>query len=89
MYFTQKLCKCVSCKGYKINRVRELTKNFITVFGDGKSPGLGSQVFRICAIFYPDVSTIIQRKTCGSNTTGVIWTICVLYTKAGNICKNA
>jgi hypothetical protein len=35
-------------------RIRELTKNFITVFGDGKSLGLGSQVSQICAIFYPD-----------------------------------
>jgi hypothetical protein len=35
-------------------RVRELTKNFVTVFGDGKSLGLGSQVSQICAIFYPD-----------------------------------
>jgi hypothetical protein len=35
-------------------RLRELAKNFITVFGDGKSLGLGSQVSQICAIFYPD-----------------------------------
>jgi hypothetical protein len=35
-------------------RLRELTKNFITVFGDGKSLGLGSQVSQICAVFFPD-----------------------------------
>jgi hypothetical protein len=35
-------------------RVRELVKNFVAVFGDGKSLGLGSQVSQICAIFYPD-----------------------------------
>jgi hypothetical protein len=36
------------------SRVRELTKNFIDVFGEGKSLGLGSQVSQICAVFYPD-----------------------------------
>jgi hypothetical protein len=35
-------------------RVRELTRNFISVFGDEKSLGLGSQVSQICAVFYPD-----------------------------------
>jgi retron-type reverse transcriptase len=35
-------------------RIRELTRNFISVFGDGKSLGLGSQVSQICAVFYPD-----------------------------------
>jgi hypothetical protein len=35
-------------------RIKELTKNFITVFGNGKSLGLGSQVSQICAIYYPD-----------------------------------
>ena len=38
----------------KDERVRELAKKFITVFGPGKSLGLGSQVSQICAIFYPD-----------------------------------
>jgi hypothetical protein len=41
-------------KKIKDPRARELTKNFITVFGDGKSLGLGSQVSQICAVFYPD-----------------------------------
>jgi hypothetical protein len=41
-------------KKIKDPRLRELTKNFIAVFGDGKSLGLGSQVSQICAVFYPD-----------------------------------
>jgi hypothetical protein len=41
-------------KKIKDPRLRELTKNFITVFGDGKSLGLGSQVSQICAVFFPD-----------------------------------
>jgi hypothetical protein len=45
-----------SLLGRKIKdpRLRELAKNFITVFGEGKSLGLGSQVSQICAVFYPD-----------------------------------
>jgi retron-type reverse transcriptase len=35
-------------------RIIDLTKRFITVFGEGKSLGLGSQVSQISAIFYPD-----------------------------------
>ncbi|MDR0374618.1 MAG: hypothetical protein LBH85_02725 [Treponema sp.] len=47
----------------KDGRLRELTKNFIMVFGDGKSLGLGSQVSQICAIFYPDrVDHYIKEK---------------------------
>ncbi|GHT88878.1 hypothetical protein FACS1894137_17460 [Spirochaetia bacterium] len=38
----------------KDDRILDLTKKFIRVFGDGKSLGLGSQVSQICAIFYPD-----------------------------------
>ena len=34
-------------------KIRELTKGFIRVFGDGKSLGLGSQVSQIAAVFYP------------------------------------
>jgi hypothetical protein len=34
-------------------RVFNLTKNFITVFGDGKSLGLGSQVSQIAAVYFP------------------------------------
>ena len=41
-------------KAIRDERVRELTNKFITVFGPGKSLGLGSQVSQICAIFYPD-----------------------------------
>jgi len=37
----------------KDQRVLELTKSFIRVFGAGKSLGLGSQVSQICAIFFP------------------------------------
>jgi retron-type reverse transcriptase len=36
-------------------RVLELTKNFISVFGDGKSLGLGSQVSQISAIYFPNL----------------------------------
>jgi retron-type reverse transcriptase len=36
------------------SRVRELTRRFIAVFGDGKSLGLGSQVSQIAAVFYPN-----------------------------------
>ena len=35
-------------------RVRDLVRRFVSVFGDGKSLGLGSQVSQISAIFYPD-----------------------------------
>jgi hypothetical protein len=38
----------------KDERVRKLTHGFISVFGDGKSLGLGSQVSQICAIYAPD-----------------------------------
>jgi len=34
--------------------VRRLTRNLITVFGDGKSLGLGSQISQVCAIFFPN-----------------------------------
>ena len=53
--------------GRKIHdpRVRELTRNFISVFGEGKSLGLGSQVSQICAIFYPDrLDHYIKEKLC-------------------------
>jgi hypothetical protein len=35
-------------------RVMALVRNFVTVFGDNKSLGLGSQVSQISAIFYPN-----------------------------------
>jgi len=35
-------------------RVLDLTKNFVSVFGDGKSLGLGSQVSQISAIYFPN-----------------------------------
>ena len=35
-------------------RIRELTRRFVSVFGEGKSLGLGSQISQISAIFYPD-----------------------------------
>jgi hypothetical protein len=40
-------------KDIKDRRVLDLTKKFITVFGDGKSLGLGSQVSQIAAIYFP------------------------------------
>lgn len=39
----------------KDKRVMELTEQFIRVFGDGKSLGLGSQVSQIAAIYYPNI----------------------------------
>jgi hypothetical protein len=36
-------------------RVLDLTKKFISVFGDGKSLGLGSQVSQIVAIYFPSI----------------------------------
>ena len=35
-------------------RLRELTRRFVSVFGDGVSLGLGSQVSQISAMFYPN-----------------------------------
>jgi hypothetical protein len=40
-------------KEIKDKSVLDLTKKFITVFGDGKSLGLGSQVSQIAAIYFP------------------------------------
>jgi hypothetical protein len=40
-------------KEIKDTRILDLTKKFITVFGDGKSLGLGSQVSQIAAIYFP------------------------------------
>jgi hypothetical protein len=39
----------------KDQRVIELTEQFVRVFGDGKSLGLGSQVSQVAAIFYPNI----------------------------------
>jgi hypothetical protein len=46
---------CSKCENKEIQdkRVLDLTKKFITVFGDGKSLGLGSQVSQIAAIYFP------------------------------------
>jgi hypothetical protein len=41
-------------KQIKDGRLFALAKSFITVFGEGKSLGLGSQVSQICAVFYPN-----------------------------------
>jgi hypothetical protein len=35
------------------SRVRTLVRRFVSVFGDGKSLGLGSQISQVSAIFYP------------------------------------
>ena len=40
-------------KEIKDSRILDLTKNFIAVFGAGKSLGLGSQVSQIAAIYFP------------------------------------
>jgi hypothetical protein len=40
-------------KDIQDQRVLDLTKKFIAVFGDGKSLGLGSQVSQIAAIYFP------------------------------------
>jgi hypothetical protein len=41
-------------KVIKDPRVKNLLRNFITVFGDGASLGLGSQVSQISAIYFPN-----------------------------------
>jgi hypothetical protein len=35
-------------------RIQKLTRDFVSVFGEGKSLGLGSQISQICSIYYPD-----------------------------------
>ncbi|MDR2149902.1 MAG: RNA-directed DNA polymerase [Spirochaetaceae bacterium] len=40
-------------KKIKDPQIRSLVKNFVSVFGEGKSLGLGSQVSQICAVYYP------------------------------------
>jgi hypothetical protein len=35
-------------------RIRDIVRRFVSVFGEGKSLGLGSQVSQISAIYYPD-----------------------------------
>jgi hypothetical protein len=50
-------------KKIKDRRVQALIKKFITVFGEGKSLGLGSQVSQICAIFYPDMLDHYIKET--------------------------
>jgi hypothetical protein len=42
-------------KDIQDKRILDLTKKFITVFGDGKSLGLGSQVSQIAAIYFPNL----------------------------------
>jgi hypothetical protein len=51
----------------KINdiHVKQLTKDLITVFGKGKSLGLGSQVSQVCAIFYPDILDHFIKENLG------------------------
>jgi len=41
-------------KDIKDKRVLALTRNFISVFGEGKSLGLGSQVSQISAVYFPN-----------------------------------
>jgi retron-type reverse transcriptase len=41
-------------KEIKDKRILDLTRNFISVFGEGKSLGLGSQVSQISAIYFPN-----------------------------------
>ena len=36
------------------SRVREVTREFVGAFGDGRSLGMGSQISQIAAVFYPD-----------------------------------
>jgi hypothetical protein len=42
-------------KKIKDPRIRSLIKNLISVFGAGKSLGLGSQISQVCAIYYPNM----------------------------------
>jgi hypothetical protein len=51
-------------------KTRELTRRFISVFGAGKSLGLGSQVSQIAAVFYPSpldhyIKEVLQIKYYG------------------------
>jgi len=41
-------------KRVKDERVRDLIRRFVVVFGAGKSLGLGSQISQVSAIYYPD-----------------------------------
>jgi retron-type reverse transcriptase len=44
-------------------QIRDLMRRFVSVFGPGKSLGLGSQVSQIAAIFYPDkLDHVIKEK---------------------------
>lgn len=44
-------------------QIRDLFRHFVSVFGPGKSLGLGSQVSQISAIFYPDtLDHLIKEK---------------------------
>jgi hypothetical protein len=42
-------------KRIKDKKIQNLIKGFISVFGDGQSLGLGSQVSQICSVCYPDM----------------------------------
>lgn len=45
------------------SRVRALIRGFVSVFGDGKSLGLGSQISQVSAIFYPnELDHFIKEK---------------------------
>lgn len=41
-------------KRIKNERIRDLVRHFVSVFGEGKSLGLGSQISQISAIYYPN-----------------------------------
>jgi hypothetical protein len=57
-------------KVIKDERVRKLLRDFITVFGDGKSLGLGSQVSQISAIYYPNDVDHLAKETLGIKNYG-------------------
>jgi retron-type reverse transcriptase len=53
-------------------RVKHLVRSFVSVFGPGKSLGLGSQVSQIAAVFFPDkVDHFIKDK----KMYQILWTL--------------
>jgi hypothetical protein len=50
-------------KKIRDRRIQSLIKKFVSVFGDGKSLGLGSQISQICAVFYPNMLDHFIKET--------------------------
>jgi hypothetical protein len=50
-------------KQIKDRRIQNLIKKLVSVFGDGKSLGLGSQISQIAAIYYPNMLDHFIKET--------------------------